>query len=78
MRIIRASEIGTYLYCKRAWSYHNQGFEPQNKIELSEGSAFHQEHGKQVLMAGVLRVIAWLVLAAALVLVVIWLTLQIL
>jgi len=78
MRIIRASEIGTYLYCKRAWGYHNQGFESQNKIELSEGSAFHQEHGKQVLLAGILRAAAWLVLLAALVLAVIWLTLQIL
>ena len=76
MRIIRASEIGSYLYCKRAWGYHNQGFESQNKTELSEGSAFHQEHGRQVLLAGFFRLAGWALLLVALVLAVIWLTLQ--
>ena len=76
MRIIRASEIGTYLYCKRAWAYHNQGFESQNKTELAEGSAFHQEHGRQVLLAGFFRLAGWALLLVALVLAFSWLTLR--
>lgn len=76
MRIIRASEIGTYLYCKRAWGYHNQGFESSNKTELAGGTAFHDSHGRQVLLAGFFRLAAWVLLLAALILAAIWLTLQ--
>lgn len=78
MRIIRASEIGTYLYCKRAWGYHNQGFESQNKTELTEGSTFHEEHGRQVMLAGFFRAAAWVILLGALILAAIWLTQQLL
>lgn len=78
MRIIRASEIGTYLYCARAWGYHNQGFESQNKTELTEGSAFHQSHGRQVLLAGFLRLAGWVLLLGGLILAAIWLTLELL
>ena len=78
MRIIRASEIGTYLFCKRAWGYHNQGFESQNKTELTEGTAFHEDHGRQVLLAGFFRLAAWIALLVALILAAVWLTMQLL
>jgi hypothetical protein len=67
MRTIRASEIGTYLFCRRAWYFQDQGFESQNQMELAGGSAYHQEHGRQVFVAGVLRVLGLIVLVAALV-----------
>jgi hypothetical protein len=67
LRTIRASEIGTYLFCHRAWYFQDQGFESQNQMELAGGSAYHQEHGRQVFVAGFLRGIGILLLLAALV-----------
>ena len=67
MRTIRASEISTYLFCHRAWYFQEQGFESQNQMELSGGNAYHEEHGRQVFVAGLLRVIGTLLLLAALV-----------
>jgi CRISPR/Cas system-associated exonuclease Cas4 (RecB family) len=65
MRPIRASEIGTYLYCHRAWWYRQRGVEPQNTEELSAGTALHRRHGQKVFAAGVLRLAAFVLLLAA-------------
>jgi CRISPR/Cas system-associated exonuclease Cas4 (RecB family) len=65
MRNIRASEIGVFLYCQRAWWYRNQGIEPTNQAELSAGSAMHRQHGRKVLLAGLLRVVAWVLFLTA-------------
>ena len=74
MRIIRASEIGTFLYCRRAWRYHQQGVESENQAELAGGTAYHQVHGRRVFAAGLLRLGGWLLLMAAVVLLAIGLT----
>lgn len=76
MRTIRASEIGAYLYCRRAWWYRKQGIEPANQAELSAGSEYHRGHGRQVFAAGLLRLAGWLLLLAALVLLAVGLTAQ--
>jgi len=76
MRPIRASEIGTFLFCKRAWWYHIQGLESQNQKELASGSAFHAEHGRRILAAGLLRLGGWAILALGLITLAILLTLQ--
>ena len=68
--IIRASEIGSYLYCKRAWWSRKQGVESENQAELAAGTELHHQHGRQVLAAGLLRAIGYLVLLAAIVLLV--------
>lgn len=73
-RTIRASEIGTYLYCKRAWWYQSQGVESENQQEMTGGSAYHQTHGRFVLQGMLLRLLAWVVLGVALVLLAVWLT----
>jgi hypothetical protein len=69
MRTIRASDIGAYLYCRRAWFYQQQGLKPENQVELASGSQIHERHGRNVMFAGCLRVLAYLLLLAALALV---------
>ncbi len=74
MRIIRASEIGRYLYCRRAWWYQLQGIEAENQAELVTGTRLHQRHGRAVLVSGCLRLAAYALLLLALVLLTIYLT----
>jgi hypothetical protein len=78
MRTIRASEIGAFLYCRRAWWYQAQGLVSQNKTELAGGSQFHRQHGRAVLGASLLRTAGWLLLLAALVALAVGLTLLLL
>jgi hypothetical protein len=68
MRIIRASEIGSFLYCERAWWYQLQGLELENRVELENGNVYHRRHGRQVLLAVLLRLAGWVLLLAALIL----------
>ncbi len=76
MRTIRASEIGSYLYCRRAWWYHQQGIEAENQAELVTGTRLHQRHGRAVMASGCLRAVAYGMLLLALVLLTIYLTSQ--
>jgi hypothetical protein len=73
MKPIRASEIGSYLYCRRAWWYHQHGQESVNKSELAAGTALHRQHGRKVLAAGLMRSLAWIILLIVLVLATIYL-----
>jgi hypothetical protein len=76
MRPIRASEIGSFLFCKRAWWYQVQGLESQNQKELAAGTSFHAEHGRKVLAASLFRLAGWVILALGLITLVVLLTLQ--
>jgi CRISPR/Cas system-associated exonuclease Cas4 (RecB family) len=66
MKTIRASEIGAYLYCKRAWWYQKNGYQAQNQAELSSGSRLHERHGLQVLAIKILRWLAYALFLTAL------------
>ncbi|MBN9386836.1 MAG: hypothetical protein J0I20_02195 [Chloroflexi bacterium] len=48
--VIRASEIGSYVYCRRAWWLkRTAGFEPAGKEEIfARGIAAHAGHGRLV------------------------------
>ena len=74
--VIRASEIGSYLYCRRAWWYRKQGMESENQVELASGTELHRQHGRQVLAASLLRTLGVILLLAALILLVVYLTLR--
>lgn len=69
MRTIRASELGSYLYCRRAWWYQKTGRKPENQAELTSGQRLHEQHGRSVMILGGLRLLAYalLVLAAILI-----------
>ncbi len=70
-RIIRASEIGQWVYCQRAWLLARQGYENKNVAALRSGRTAHQQHSRRVARAWRLRFLAFIffALAAALLLV---------
>ncbi len=76
--VIRASEIGSYLYCRRAWWYRKQGVESENQAEMATGTELHRQHGRRVIAAGFLQVAGYALLLVAAVLVVVFLTLSVL
>jgi hypothetical protein len=78
MPIIRASDIGNYLYCRRAWWYRKKGVQSENMAELAAGTELHHQHGRQVLAAGITRLIGMILFMAALALLVAYCTAQIL
>ena len=54
-RYIRASEIGEYMYCRRAWwLHHSEGLEPAGRERRDRGVALHVQHGRQVWTAQLL------------------------
>ena len=73
MKTIRASEIGTYLYCKRAWWYQRQGVETENLAELTGGVELHRRHERAVFTSGCIQAGAYLFLLAALALLTLYL-----
>ena len=77
MKTIRASDIGTYLYCHRAWWYGLRGVASQNTAELSAGTALHRGHGRKVFIAAALRTLALILLLAALALLAAYCTSQV-
>lgn len=77
MPITRASDIGTYLYCRRAWWYKKQGVESANQVELATGTELHTRHGRQVLVSSISRNIGLVLLMLALVMLVAYCTAQV-
>ena len=66
MKTIRASEIGEFAYCRRAWWYHAQGYEPSNQPDLAEGTEMHYRHARTIMLSSCLRLLAYIVLLGAL------------
>ena len=78
MPVMRASDIGNYLYCRRAWWYKKQGMESENKAELAAGTELHHKHGRKVLAASLTRTLGLLLLLAALTMLAAYCTMRIL
>ena len=48
-RVIRASEIGQYMFCRRAWWYAAvHGYQSANQAALAGGIEVHARHGEIV------------------------------
>ena len=77
MPVIRSSDIGNYLYCRRAWWYRKQGIESENKTELAAGTELHHNHGRQVMASSINRTLGFILLMIAIVIVVAYCTSQI-
>lgn len=68
-RVIRASELGQYAYCARAWWLQTiREIQPANARDLRQGEAAHRQHGRAVWLAGALRWMAIGLLTLAIVL----------
>ncbi|MCW5875034.1 MAG: hypothetical protein KIS88_10355 [Anaerolineales bacterium] len=65
---IKASEIGEYLYCQRAWWLRLQGVASANVHELAEGTRQHARHGRGWQWANLQRGLVALLIVAALIL----------
>ena len=65
--IIRASEMGEYVYCARAWWLRRvAGLEPDGHERREHGTALHHRHGRAVAGSHVLLVFAGLLALLAL------------
>ncbi len=76
MHTIRASEIGSYLFCQRAWWYLKTGAPSENLAEMAAGSELHFRHGRKALELSCLRLLAYALLLVALVVLAIYYTNQ--
>jgi hypothetical protein len=63
--LVRASDIGAWAYCRRAWYLANvRGVAHARPEILQRGSEAHTLHGQQVRRAGTMqRIGLWLVIA---------------
>jgi CRISPR/Cas system-associated exonuclease Cas4 (RecB family) len=68
--MIRASEIGEYVYCARAWWLRRAaGLEPEGSERRERGVLLHKRHGRAVAASGALLWAGMLVLLVALIVV---------
>jgi CRISPR/Cas system-associated exonuclease Cas4 (RecB family) len=73
-RVIRASEIGQYAYCARAWWLGSvQGRPSSHQQEMTAGEMVHRRHGRRVRMTTQLTLLAYVLLAIAITLGILWL-----
>ena len=77
-RLIRASEIGEYVYCHRAWWLGRiKGEASLNVGEMSAGAGAHARHGQTVVAAGCLQIAAYIFIALAFIVTVVWLAMAV-
>jgi len=73
-RVIRASEIGQYAFCARAWWLGSvQGQPSSHQREMTAGEIVHRRHGRGVGMTTRLTLLAYVLLAIAIILGILWL-----
>jgi len=68
MRKVRASELGSFNYCQRAWWYQQQNMPTENQGAMDAGSQEHREHNRGVKLAVFYKWLALAMLVLAIVL----------
>jgi hypothetical protein len=76
VRILKTSEIGSFVYCRRAWWYQRQGIRTENTAELSGGRKYHSHHGWRVFSAVFLQRAATIMMLAAILVFILYLSTQ--
>ena len=72
-RVIRASEIGQYVYCARAWWLGSvEGVPSAHHQEMAAGTLAHLRHGQVVRTSQVLRRLAYATLLLAAMVGIVW------
>ncbi len=75
--IVRASEIGQYAFCARAWWLGRvKGYRSTNVAAMREGTARHRSHGRSVAGYRLLQRLAIFLLVLAVLALVVWLLLS--
>ena len=75
--MIRASEVGQYVFCARAWWYARvKGYRSANVRAMQAGTTRHQAHGRAVEGYHRLRLAAFGLLTVAFLLLLAWLLLS--
>ena len=66
-RIIRASELGQYSFCAKAWWLGSvEGVPSANIREMDAGTSEHERHGRTVWLSAWLSRAGWICLALGL------------
>jgi hypothetical protein len=74
-RVVRASEIGRYVYCAHAWWLGSvRGLPSLHHREMTAGEVAHQRHGLGVRSSIWLSRLAYVLLLLAAAVAVLWLT----
>jgi hypothetical protein len=64
-KYVTASDIGSYVFCRRAWHLDQGGVPTTLQSNRDAGVEFHYQHGIQVKAAGRARALSvWFALAA--------------
>jgi hypothetical protein len=72
--LIRASEIGQYAFCARAWWLGRvKGYRSTNVAAMREGTARHRQHGRAVEGYHLMQRMAFLLLVLAVLALLAWL-----
>jgi hypothetical protein len=76
-RIIRASEIGQYVYCAHAWWLDSvEGLSSAHLEAIEAGNAAHRRHGRGLRASLRLKRLAYAILALAVTLLIVTLALR--
>ena len=71
--IVRASEVGQYAYCARAWWLGRvRGIPAAHQREMAAGRAAHRRHGRHVRATTRLARLAFVLLTLAVLAAIIW------